>query len=120
MNKRHIHIGTESPEQMAGRFKSAWKKAEKGLITEPEVRLNFESISTLLTVLSPCRLEVLRVLRKNGPLSIRALATRLERNYKNVHTDAKTLAEAGLLEKTGEGTLCVPWDVIDVHLNLAV
>lgn len=52
----------------------------------------------LLALLTPRRLEVLKTLRKKGPLSVRALAKTVERDYKNVHVDTRALEEAGLLE----------------------
>jgi len=60
----------------------------------------------------------LKTLRQKGPLSVRALATTLERDYKNVHVDTRALEEAGLLERTESGTLQAPWDIIDAHLSL--
>ncbi len=72
----------------------------------------------LFAVLTPRRLEILKAVRQQGPLSIRALSTTVNRNYKNVHADARMLITAGLLEKTQEDTVHVPWDGIDAHLSL--
>lgn len=100
------------------RFLDAWQRAEKGEALHADVHLNFEDLAMLLSLLTPRRLELLKTLRQQGALSIRALATVLGRDYKNVHTDAKALEEAGLLERTESGTLQAPWDVIDAHLSL--
>lgn len=118
MSKQRIHVGTESAERGFERFKDAWHRAEAGRLTETEVHLNYEDLSMLLAILTPRRLELLKVLRQQGPLSIRALATSVDRNYKNVHADTRALETAGLLERTEEGTLLAPWDVIDAHLSL--
>lgn len=118
MSKHHIHIGTESPEKGFDRFVEAWQQAEKGERAKPEVHLYFEDLSMLLAVITPRRLEVLKTLRQLGPMSVRALATNLERDYKNVHSDCRALEETGLLERSAEGKLQAPWDVIDAHLNL--
>ncbi|MFV0276858.1 MAG: hypothetical protein ACK5HY_06700 [Parahaliea sp.] len=64
------------------------------------------------------RLDILGTLRQLGPLSARALATTLQRNYKNVHVDTRALEQAGLLERSESGTLQASWDVIDAHLSL--
>lgn len=77
--------------------------------------LTFEDIPTLLSVMTPRRLELLGTLRQNGPLSIRALAKALGRNYKNVHTDVSSLESVGLVERTTDGTLNAPWDEIDAE-----
>lgn len=119
MSKQHIHIGVEESGRSYERFIDAWRRAETGDIAEAEVHLNFEDLSALLSTLSPRRLAVLRTLRQEGPLSIRALAGRLERDYKNVHADVRALEQVDLLIRTEEAQVMVPWDVIDAHLNLA-
>ncbi len=118
MSKQRIHIGTETDERGFERFKDAWHRAEEGTLTETEVHLNYEDLPMLLAILTPRRLEILKVLRQHGPLSVRALALKVDRNYKNVHVDMRELETAGLLERTEEGTLRAPWDVIDAHLSL--
>lgn len=118
MTKQHIHIGTENPDEGFERFVDTWQRAEQGEQGDTEVHLNFEDLSMLLAVITPRRLEVLKTLRQQGPMSVRALATALARDDKNVHADTRVLEEAGLLERTGSGTLQAPWDVIDAHLNL--
>lgn len=118
MTKQHIHIGTEGPDRGFDRFVDAWQRAERGEQSETEVHLNFEDLSMLLSVITPRRLEVLKTLRQAGPMSVRALAKTLGRDYKNVHGDTRALEEVGLLERTESGTLQAPWDVIDAHLSL--
>ena len=118
MTKRHIHMGTESPDRGFERFADAWQRAERGELLETEVHLNFEDLSMLLSILTPRRLDVLKTLRQQGPISVRALARYLERDYKNVHADARALENAGLLERSKEGKLYAPWDVIDAHVQL--
>lgn len=118
MTKQHIHIGTEVPEKGFDRFVDTWQRAEQGEDIGTEVHLNFEDLSMLLAVITPRRLEVLKTLRQQGPMSVRTLARNLARDYKNVHVDARALEEVGLLERTESGTLQAPWDVIDAHLSL--
>ena len=118
MTKHRIHIGTEAPDRGFGRFVNAWHRAEQGELTETEVHLNFQDLSMLLAILTPRRLEILKTLRRQGPLSVRALAKTLERDYKNVHVDTRALEQANLLERTDSGTLQAPWDIIDAHLSL--
>ena len=118
MTRRHIHIGAESPERGFKRFINAWQQAERDDHTDAEVHLNFEDLSMLLAIITPRRLDILKTLRQQGPMSIRALATGLARDYKNVHADTRALKEVGLLELTESGALQAPWDVIDAHLSL--
>ena len=118
MSKQHIHIGVEGAERGFGRFVDAWHKAESGTIDQVEVHLNFESFSMLASVLTPKRLELMKVLRQQGLLSIRALSKQLKRDYKNVHTDVIVLSDVDLIQRCEEGLLAVPWDVIDAHVRL--
>lgn len=118
MTKQHIHIGIEDENKGLGRFVDAWHKAEKPGVSQPEVHLNFEDLSMLLSVLSPKRIELLKSLRQKGPMSVRGLAKEVCRDYKNVHTDVNTLENVGLIERTEDDMLAAPWDVIDAHVQL--
>jgi len=69
-------------------------------------------------MLSPARFELLETLRKSGPLSIYELAKRLERNYKNVHTDVTQLAALGLIERRNDNRVIVPWDLLRAELSM--
>jgi predicted transcriptional regulator len=118
MTKQRIHIGTEAPDKGFERFVDTWRRAELGEKIGTEIHLNFEDLSMLLAVITPRRLEVLKTLRQQGPMSVRTLANTLARDYKNVHADTRALEKVGLLERTESGTLQAPWDVIDAHLSL--
>ena len=111
MNKQHIHVGIEDTDRGFDRFVETWKRAERGHIKETEVHLNFEDLSMLLSILTPRRLEVLKTLRQQSLSSVRALSKNLGRDYKNVHADVRALENVGLLERTGKGSLRMPWDM---------
>ena len=87
--KKSIHIGIGGSATTAKGFIDAWKRAERGEKAEAEHRLNFESLESLLKILTPGRWALLKKLRESGPMSIRALASELKRDYKNVHRDVK-------------------------------
>ena len=55
----------------------------------------------------------------NGPMSIRALANELGRDYKNVHTDVRRLELIGLIDRTKDNKIEVPWDIVEARLMLA-
>ncbi|HEY7841387.1 MAG TPA: MarR family transcriptional regulator [Gammaproteobacteria bacterium] len=118
MSKKRVHIGVEGAEQGFARFIKAWHNAEAGEFDDTEIRLNFEDFSMLLAVLTPKRLELLRRLRRHGPMSVRALAKRLRRDYKNVHADVSALEDAGLIVRSKNDQLAAPWDVIETHMRL--
>ena len=118
MTKQHIHISVEDANRGFERFIEAWHKAETGAKEQPEIHLNFEDFAMLTAALTRKRLELMRTLRQHGPLSVRALSKQLARDYKNVHADARALEEVELIQRTEEGLLVAPWDVIDAHVQL--
>ena len=85
----------------------------------PDFRLSFESARSLFAELTPARLDLLDTLRRAGPCSIYALAKAAERNYSNVHTDVSRLEELGLIERSEEGAVSVPYEAVEILLPLA-
>jgi predicted transcriptional regulator len=101
-------------------FRSAARQvaaARKG--KTPNFRLSFESARSLFAELTPARLDLLETLRRVGPCSVYALAKAAERNYSNVHTDVARLEELGLIERTEDGEVSVPFDSVEILLPLA-
>ncbi len=102
---------------------SAVRTARQQLATarqgrSPDYRLSFESARTLFAELTPARLDLLDTLRKAGPCSVYALAKAAQRNYSNVHTDVSRLEELGLIERSDEGAVSVPYDAVEIVLPL--
>ena len=117
---RDFRIEIKDNETALKEFSEIWKKAERGdLPDRPVERLYFQDLATLLKVLSPRRLEALTVLHKTGPQSVRALAKRLRRDYKNVHRDIQLLERIGLVARDREGLATVPWERIVAEIRLA-
>lgn len=115
-----VTIGVTEPRASAAGFVAAWERAERGEGSgAAEVRLHFEDLETLLRALTGQRWALLRVLRATGPCSVRALARELRRDYKNVHTDVGVLEGLGLVARTPDGRIEVPWDVVTAELTLA-
>ncbi|MBW2330741.1 MAG: MarR family transcriptional regulator [Deltaproteobacteria bacterium] len=116
---KEIHIGVGDSASTAKSFIDAWKRAERGEKVKAEQRLNFENLETLLRTLTSGRWVLLKMLRTNGPMSVRALASVLGRDYKNVHTDVRRLEHIGLIGRTQDGKVEVPWDIVEARLRLA-
>lgn len=74
----------------------------------------------LLAELPPRRLDTLHEIKRNGPLSVHAVAKHLSRNYSNVHADVQKLVEHGLVEKDEQGRVFVPWDDIVVRVDASL
>lgn len=118
MKENKISVGVEEADRGYERFVNAWKNAEAGGSERSEVHLNFEDFAMLAAVLTPKRLELLKVLRREGPMSVRSLSKVVGRDYKNVHVDSAELEEAGLIQRDEEKRVAAPWDVIDAHFRL--
>ena len=117
--KKEIQIGVGDAPSTAKGFIDAWKRAESGEKMKAEHRLYFENLETLLKTLTQGRWVLLKTLRTKGPMSVRALAKELGRDYKNVHTDVRRLEEIGLIGRTKEENVKVPWDTVEAQLRLA-
>ena len=100
------------------RFEAAWNRRLEGGRPVPLAVLTLPDLPALLKELSPARWALLARLRGEGPLSVYQLAKRLERDYKNVHTDVKRLIELGLIERRGGSGVAVAWDAVRAELRL--
>lgn len=116
---KKIQISVGSAAQALDRFELAWRQAEAGSTRSSQMRLSFESLPTLLKNLTPARWTLLEKLKRDGPLSINELARRLERHYKNVHTDVTRLIDLGLILRRDDLQVEVPWDTIAAEMKLA-
>ena len=94
------------------RFEAAWNRRLEGRKAGPLHVLSMVDLPLLLRTLTPARWALLDRLREAGPLSIYELARRLERDYKNVHTDVSALVRIGLIDRASDGRVSVPWEVV--------
>ena len=109
-------VGGALKDDASRRFIDAWHRAERGEDFR-ERHLAFESWDALSRVLTGKRMELLRYVRRNNVTSIRALAKALQRDYSNVHSDVKALAEAGLLDSTPKGVRA-DYDAIETKIAI--
>lgn len=114
-DKLSLHVG--SLDDMGRRFADAWRKAERGERVQSR-NLTFVDLPTLVSVLSPKRLDLLKTLRASGASSIRALATALHRDYKSVHQDVSQLIAAGLIERKARDSVVVTWRKVRAEMDL--
>ena len=103
---------------------SAVRAARQQLATSrrgrsPDFHLSFESARSLFADLTPARVDLLDTLRRVGPCSVYALAKEAERNYSNVHTDIARLEVLGLIERSEEGSVSVPYESVEILVPLA-
>lgn len=100
-------------KDMGERFIKAWKTGKSS-----GDMLRFESPAALFRALSPKRWELIEQLQALGPSSVRGLARELDRDVKRVHDDVTGLMEYGLIERTDDGKVHVPYDVIHADFDL--
>jgi predicted transcriptional regulator len=98
------------------RFEAAWNRTAEGRAMHRLDILTFGNLPLLTKTLTPARWSLLEKLRAEGPCSIYELARRLERDYKNVHTDVARLIELGLIERKAN-LVAVAWDVVRAELR---
>lgn len=112
-----VHIG-ETMENVGARFVDAWHRmARGGEVNEKHV--SFSNWETMVRVLSPKRLELLRHVHRHPAKNVRALSQALNRAYRRVHEDVEALEAAGLLDRDKEG-LRAEDHAFDVAMRIAL
>jgi predicted transcriptional regulator len=112
-----IHIG-ESLEHVGARFVDAWHRMERDEDVN-EKHISFANWETMVRVLSPKRLELLRHVHRQPAKNVRVLAQALGRDYRRVHEDVEALTAAGLLDRDKEGVRA-EYDSFDVQMKVAL
>ena len=116
MNKLHIEV--QSAQAALARFGSALQAVMDERSPRPYSGIGFDNMAQFGEVFTPKRWELVETLKTAGPLSIYALAKRLNRHYRNVHKDVSILMEWLVIDKDASGKVHVPWDEIDVRMAL--
>lgn len=109
-----VVFSIQSLDSSLAGFADAWKSGRG----DASAHIGFETWDLMHKVLSPKRLEIVRVMAGAGPLSIREIARRAGRDFKGVHTDTTLLVEAGVVDKDGQGKLTFPYDRIHVDFEI--
>jgi predicted transcriptional regulator len=110
-----LELRVGPPRDALDRFEAAWNRLAEGGRVAPLRVLTLRDLPLLLRTLTPARWALVERLRKEGPLPVYQLAKRLERDYKNVHTDVAQLARLGVVERQGDG-VAVPWELLRAEL----
>ncbi len=113
----YLHVG-ETMDEVGARAIDAWHRMERGDQVD-ERHVSFADWETLVRVLSPKRLALLRHIHRHGARNIRALALALGRDYRRVHEDVAALAAAGLVDRDKAG-LRAEFDAFDVRMRVAL
>jgi len=101
MKLKTVRIIVENQESVKKRWRSAFRGKAKSRPNEEVISVS--SFEVLGKIFSPTRLEILAAIPILKPKSIADLSRLLKRDFKNVHSDVKFLADLGLLNLREEG-----------------
>jgi predicted transcriptional regulator len=107
-----VTIGVSSLEELDERMKGAFEGRFQGS------RISFISMALMWKMLTPKRWEIIRAMTGAGPLAIREVARRVNRDVKAVHGDVTALITAGLINKTETGKVEFPYDRVHVDFEI--
>ena len=122
MKVKKVKIGIRSMDEVLGEAAETMKAVAIGTKIRPKGRrLFFTSPEALRRFLTPKRLELIRLIRQQHPASINELATLAHRDFKRVHEDVRSLAEAGMLELAKDkGRKIAPRVADELRLEIVV
>ena len=101
-------IGNRPIAQRRADIVHAWKTGKP----EDAARLDFERLEGARQQLNSKRWAILRTIAGQGPLAIREIARRVGRDVRAVHSDVRALYLSGVIDKTPEGQMILPYDTI--------
>jgi len=107
-----VKLSVASREDVTRRALAAFEGKTQG------AHISFASVELLWQTLTAKRWDLLKAMTGQGPLTIREVARRVERDVKAVHGDIHTLLGAGVIERTDEGLVVFPYDA--VHVDFVV
>jgi predicted transcriptional regulator len=98
MRVKNIKLAIKGEKELFDEVKDVWRKLERGEKVKKHEAIYFESLDAMRKVLTEERLRIVKIIKKEHPASIYALAKILGRDVKNTFDDIQFLAEAGLVE----------------------
>ena len=99
MRVKHLNLKVEPKAKFFERVGRKMSGMDKGQAPgDLEESLSFESLEAFRKILTPKRIELLRLIRHERPSSIYALAKLARRDLKNVRDDIALLKNLGLVD----------------------
>jgi predicted transcriptional regulator len=119
MKERILNVKVGEPlEASLARAAKTMEALERGDTPPTYFAVGFSDIGQLLAIFTPRRWDLLAALREDGPMTVAALARRLKRDYKNVHSDVEKLVEWQALEKDEQNRVVAPFSEIMMDVRL--
>jgi len=109
-----LMISVRTDDEIFDDFVEAWESGH----ADPVYRYSFGSWELLHKMLTPKRVAIIQAMTGAGPLSIREVARRVDRDFKGVHTDVTALAGGGLINRTADGGVVFPYDGLRMEVDL--
>ncbi len=109
-----VTLDVRTPADSMADFVQAWKTRK----SQKSARISFATPELLWQVLTAKRWELLKALCGAGPVSIREAARRVGRDVKAVHGDVTALLNAGILDRTEDGSIVFPFEAVKVEFLL--
>ena len=109
-----VTLDVRSPTEVMDDFAQAWKSGKASKAD----RISFATPELLWKVLTAKRWELLKALCGAGPITVREVAKRVDRDIKAVHTDLTALLSAGVLSRTESGQVEFPYEAVKVEFLL--
>lgn len=110
MDKTTLTIEVASLEEVNKRI----IKAATSRTPDTSPRYTFPTPEAMARSLTPARWSILQALTGAGPIGVRELARRVERDVKDVHRDAQALVLNGFIDKTKDRKLSFPYKCVKV------
>jgi predicted transcriptional regulator len=107
-----VTFGVSSVQESKRRTLRAFQGKEQGAF------ISFATPELLWKVITPKRWHVLRVMAGAGPVAIREVARRVDRDVKSVHGDVQALLKAGILDRAEDGRVLFPYD--EIHVDFVI
>jgi len=87
-------------------------------IPSPAAYIGFATPELMWRILNAKRWAILKAMCGAGPLGLRELARRVGRDVKAVHTDTRTLLNAGVIDRTDDGKLIFPYRHVKLQFEM--
>lgn len=107
-------IGNQSAREINDRLLRVWKTGK----SEHAARLDFVNLDDAWKLLSDKRRAIMHAMAGAGPLSIREIARRVGRDVRAVHSDVRLLHHAGVIDKTEDGQMTLPYKTIKFDFTI--
>ncbi|MFN7090363.1 MAG: transcriptional regulator [Allorhizobium sp.] len=112
-----LKVKIETLDQTMQILADAMNAAVGQVPRQSECSLSFPSWEAMHKVLTPKRLDIVKVMTGQGPLTKREVARRVGRDFKAVHADLETLLNSGVIDRSDEGVV-FPYDRVHFEFEI--